>query len=128
MAPATQVDPDGFLFQVPLEIQKRVWGVEEFEAALSYVPIADGEDDLFAGLGSPAEADTLAVRRDLAIVHDGRATEEPQPEDATSETEHRHGDSSDTHVDEDGTDAAAGAGVTPAADSDTDHDTEKADA
>ena len=50
LAHATQVDPDGFWFQVPLEIQARVWGVEEFEAALSYVPVAEGEDDLFAGL------------------------------------------------------------------------------
>src|SRR3954464_14205600 len=103
MAPATQVDPDGFLFQVPLEIQKRVWGVEEFEAALSYVPIADGEDDLFAGLGSPAEADAGAVPHAPPTVPAGRPTDEPQPEDAASEAAHRHGDSSDTHVDEDGT-------------------------
>ncbi len=81
LAHATQVDPDGFWFQVPLEIQRRVWGVEEFEAALSYVPIADGEDDLFAGLGSPAEADALATRPDLELVHDGRITEEPEVEE-----------------------------------------------
>ena len=81
IAHATQVDPDGFWFQVPLEVQQRVWGVEEFEAALSYVEIADGEDDLFAGLGTPAEADALATRTDLELVHDGRTTEEPEPED-----------------------------------------------
>src|SRR3954464_12748332 len=122
MAPATQVDPDGFLFQVPLEIQQRVWGVEEFEAALSYVPIADGEDDLFAGLAWPAGAAALAVRRALAIVNDGRPTDEPQPEDAASETAQRHGDSADTHVDEDGTGPSAADG-----DADAGHDTERAD-
>ena len=113
MAHATQVDPDGFWFQVPLEIQTRVWGVEEFEAALSYVEIADGEDDLFAGLGTPAEADALATRTDLELVHDGRISDEPEPEEAQQESGRAHGDSSDTHTDE-GDDA--------------DSDSEKADA
>jgi mycothiol S-conjugate amidase len=128
MAHATQVDPDGFWFQVPLEIQKRVWGVEEFEAAVSYVPIAEDEDDLFAGLGSPAEADALATRPDRQVAYDGRvstgaetdaetdsetdAEAQAGAESADAEAEgegvagaaHAHresGDSSDTHVDED---------------------------
>lgn len=75
LAHATQVDPDGFWFKVPLEIQQRVWGVEEFEPALSYVPIADDESDLFAGLGTVAEADALATSDDLRIVFDGRVDE-----------------------------------------------------
>ncbi len=61
-AHATQVDPDGWWFAVPPEVEREVWPVEDFEAAISYVPIADGEDDLFAGLGEPAQADELARR------------------------------------------------------------------
>src|SRR6476659_5424983 len=108
MAHATQVDPDGFWFQVPLEIQRRVWGVEEFEAALTYVPVADGEDDLFAGLGSPAEADALATQRDLEIVYDGRISDEPEAPEEAEVRGHAHGDSSDTHLDEDGDHADPG--------------------
>ena len=50
LAHATQIDPDGTWFRVPREVQAQVWPTEEYEAALSYVPIAEGEDDLFAGL------------------------------------------------------------------------------
>ena len=31
IAHATQIDPDGFFFKAPLELQKRVWPTEEFE-------------------------------------------------------------------------------------------------
>lgn len=60
LAHATQVDPDGWWFAAPLELEKRVWPTEDFEAAISYVPITEDEDDLFAGLGGPDEADRLA--------------------------------------------------------------------
>ncbi|EWS99917.1 GlcNAc-PI de-N-acetylase [Intrasporangium oryzae NRRL B-24470] len=93
MAHATQVDPDGFWFQVPLAIQQRVWGVEEFEAAVSYVPIPEEEDDLFAGLGTLAEADALATTRGLEIAYDGRISPDAEPEQ-----EEDGGDSSETHV------------------------------
>jgi mycothiol S-conjugate amidase len=54
-AHATQVDPDGRWFQVPYEIQREAWPVEEFELARSRVPTSAPEDDLFAGLrGRPA--------------------------------------------------------------------------
>ena len=72
LAHATQIDPDGTWFQVPRELQASVWPTEEYEAALSYVPIEDGEDDLFAGIRDVAEGDALATRRDLEIVHDQR--------------------------------------------------------
>ncbi len=50
-AHATQVDPDGFWFQVPMEIQQRVWPTEDYELARSHVGYPDGiEDDLFAGV------------------------------------------------------------------------------
>ncbi|WP_460826827.1 mycothiol conjugate amidase Mca [Nostocoides australiense] len=61
IAHATQIDPDGWFFTVPREMQQRVWPFDEYEAAASYVPVAEGEDDLFAGLGSLAEADALAL-------------------------------------------------------------------
>jgi mycothiol S-conjugate amidase len=108
LAHATQVDPDGFWFQVPLEIQQRVWGVEEFEAAVSYVPVEEGEVDLFAGLGSPAEADARATRTDLEVAYDGRIAVEPEPEVEGAAPGHGDGDSSDTHVDEAETDATSG--------------------
>jgi mycothiol S-conjugate amidase len=107
MAHATQVDPDGFWFQVPLAIQQRVWGVEEFEAALSHVPIAEGEDDLFAGLGSVAEADALATSAELEIAYDGRLAPDPDDE-ADAESADASGDSSDTHIDADDADETDG--------------------
>ncbi|MFQ6171783.1 mycothiol conjugate amidase Mca [Oryzobacter sp. R7] len=73
LAHATQVDPDGTWFRVPREVQARVWPTEDFEAALSYVPIAEGEDDLFAGLPDDvAEADALATSGGLTAVLDTR--------------------------------------------------------
>ena len=72
LAHATQIDPEGPWFAAPRDLQTEVWPWEDFEAALSYVPIAEGEDDLFAGLGSPEEADRLATSRDLSLAHDGR--------------------------------------------------------
>lgn len=49
-AHATQVDPDGRWFHVPLEIQQRVWPTEEYELARSAVTSELPEDDLFAGV------------------------------------------------------------------------------
>ncbi len=73
LAHATQVDPDGSWFRVPREVQQEVWPTEEFEAAASYVPVVEGEDDLFAGLPEDtAEADALATSRSLRLVHDSR--------------------------------------------------------
>jgi len=46
----TQVDPDGFWFKVPSEIQRSVWPTEDFELARSFVDTAAPEDDLFAGV------------------------------------------------------------------------------
>ena len=36
-AHATQVDPDGFWFHVPMELQQQVWPTEDFELARSLV-------------------------------------------------------------------------------------------
>lgn len=60
LAHATQVDPDGMWFAASVELEQRVWPTEDFEVAISYVPIAADEDDLFAGLGDGPAADALA--------------------------------------------------------------------
>src|SRR5699024_12367126 len=50
LAHATQIDPDGFFFAVPRDIERRVWPYEEYELARSLVDSEVPEDDLFAGL------------------------------------------------------------------------------
>ena len=51
----------------------QVWPTEDYEAALSFVPIAPDEDDLFAGLPADVQAaDALATSGNLTIVHDTR--------------------------------------------------------
>jgi mycothiol S-conjugate amidase len=50
LAHATQIDPDGQWFAVPLEIQKAGWPTEDFELVRSAVPVTLPESDLFAGL------------------------------------------------------------------------------
>ena len=50
LAHATQIDPDGFWFAVPREIQERVWPHEDFELVDSKVRTTLPEDDLFAGI------------------------------------------------------------------------------
>ena len=72
LAHATQIDPDGAWFKVPRDVQSKVWPTEEYEAALSYLPIAQGEDDLFAGIPDAATGDALATKDGLEVVHDGR--------------------------------------------------------
>jgi mycothiol S-conjugate amidase len=55
MAHATQIDPDGPFFHIPLDIQRRVWPTEDFELVESHVESPLPEDDLFAGIrGTPA--------------------------------------------------------------------------
>jgi mycothiol S-conjugate amidase len=49
-AHATQVDPDGLWFAMPLEMQKTTWPTEDFELAFTTVESNTPEDDLFAGL------------------------------------------------------------------------------
>ena len=49
-AHATQVDPEGHWFRVPLKIQQKTWPTEDYELVVSHVPTTRPEDDLFAGL------------------------------------------------------------------------------
>jgi mycothiol S-conjugate amidase len=50
LAHATQVDPNGWFFSIPLDIQRAVWPTEDFELARSIVDSDVPEDDLFAGV------------------------------------------------------------------------------
>ncbi len=50
IAHATQIDPDGFFFKAPLDLQRKVWPTEEFELVSSQVETTLPEDDLFAGI------------------------------------------------------------------------------
>lgn len=50
LAHATQIDPDGAWFHVPMELQKEVWPTEDYELAQSRVDTSLPEDDLFAGI------------------------------------------------------------------------------
>jgi mycothiol S-conjugate amidase len=54
LAHATQVDPNGWFFAMPLAIQRQVWPTEDFELARSLVDSALPEDDLFAGVRESA--------------------------------------------------------------------------
>jgi mycothiol S-conjugate amidase len=53
-AHATQIDPNGRWFQVPMELQQRVWPTEDYELARSLVDTEETNehpgDDLFAGV------------------------------------------------------------------------------
>ena len=49
-AHATQVDPNGFWFRCPLEVQRAAWPTEDYHLARSVVDTELPEDDLFAGI------------------------------------------------------------------------------
>ncbi|GAB37429.1 mycothiol S-conjugate amidase Mca [Gordonia sputi NBRC 100414] len=55
-AHATQIDPNGMFFAVPLEWQQRLWPTEEYELAQTRVTTAIPETDLFTGVSLDDEA------------------------------------------------------------------------
>jgi mycothiol S-conjugate amidase len=59
-AHATQIDPNGRWFQMPMEMQQRVWPTEDYELARSLVDTDETNqhpgDDLFAGVRERVEA------------------------------------------------------------------------
>ncbi|MET1005718.1 MAG: mycothiol conjugate amidase Mca [Propionibacteriaceae bacterium] len=59
LAHATQVDPEGSWFSVPLDAHREAWPTEDFELVRSLVETTVPEDDLFAGIAVPA-GDALA--------------------------------------------------------------------
>ncbi|PZS13719.1 MAG: mycothiol conjugate amidase Mca [Pseudonocardiales bacterium] len=56
LAHVTQVDPKGWFFSVPLDLQREAWPTEEFELARSLVDSTIPEDDLFAGVRDSVQA------------------------------------------------------------------------
>ena len=50
LAHATQIDPKGWFFAVPHEIQAEAWPTEDYQLVTSSVETSIPEDDLFAGL------------------------------------------------------------------------------
>jgi mycothiol S-conjugate amidase len=54
IAHATQVDPDGRWFAVPIDLQQAAWPTEDFQLVRSLVDTALPEDDLFAGVREKA--------------------------------------------------------------------------
>lgn len=50
IAHATQIDPEGHWFSVPLDVQQHAWPTEDYELVHSEVPSSVPEDDLFAGI------------------------------------------------------------------------------
>ena len=50
LAHATQIDPDGPWFAVPLAVHQAAWPTEDFELARNVLDSAVPEDDLFAGI------------------------------------------------------------------------------
>ena len=50
LAHATQIDPDGFWFAIPRELQTQAWPTEDFELVTSHVGPIGPEDDLFEGI------------------------------------------------------------------------------
>ncbi|HET7172688.1 MAG TPA: mycothiol conjugate amidase Mca [Nocardioidaceae bacterium] len=50
LAHATQIDPDGHWFAIPLDLAQEAWPTEDFELARSLVSVTLPEDDLFAGV------------------------------------------------------------------------------
>lgn len=49
-AHATQIDPQGFFFAIPRDVEAASWPTEEYELAVSHLPTTLPEDDLFAGI------------------------------------------------------------------------------
>ncbi len=63
-AHATQIDPDGRWFAVPMDAQRAAWPTEDFQLARSLVPVGEGiEDDLFAGIRPDAQTDSSEITR-----------------------------------------------------------------
>jgi mycothiol S-conjugate amidase len=50
LAHATQIDPNGFWFACPLDVQRAAWPTEDYHLARSLVDTELPEDDLFAGV------------------------------------------------------------------------------
>jgi mycothiol S-conjugate amidase len=54
LAHATQIDPEGFWFACPRDVQQAAWPTEDYHLARSLVDTEKPEDDLFAGVRDSA--------------------------------------------------------------------------
>jgi mycothiol S-conjugate amidase len=63
LAHATQIDPDGPWFSVPLDLQIETWPTEDWQLVRSLVDSELPEDDLFAGVAQPAGGSANGSRR-----------------------------------------------------------------
>jgi len=65
LAHASQIDPNGHWFAVPMDIQRRAWPTEDWQLVYSAVPTYIPETDLFAGLrpgsSAPDPTDTWTI-------------------------------------------------------------------
>ncbi|MGB3827314.1 MAG: mycothiol conjugate amidase Mca [Ornithinimicrobium sp.] len=93
LAHATQVDPDGMWFAIPMDLQRRVHPVEDFELAVSLVPADLPEDDLFAGLTAGAELDQRCAsspqRAGDGTLVSAYTAPVPEPQQEVTEAAHR---------------------------------------
>jgi mycothiol S-conjugate amidase len=55
LAHATQIDPNGRWFSVPVDVQREIWPTEDYQLVRSLVESPLPEDDLFAGLRPAVE-------------------------------------------------------------------------
>jgi mycothiol S-conjugate amidase len=56
-AHASQIDPTGFFFAAPRDIEAKVWPWDEYELANARIPVSLPENDLFAGIRGTAAVD-----------------------------------------------------------------------
>jgi mycothiol S-conjugate amidase len=63
LAHATQIDPHGPWFLVPLDVQIEAWPTEDWQLVRSLVDTELPEDDLFAGIAEPASSSGNGVSR-----------------------------------------------------------------
>lgn len=108
-AHATQVDPDGFFFAIPMDLQREVAPTEDYELAVSLVPVELPESDLFAGLIDSGDIDAIcqaSVPRDeegnpvaayTAPVPPPASVEPVDEESTDDDLRHREGHSDGEH-------------------------------
>jgi mycothiol S-conjugate amidase len=62
LAHATQVDPEGPWFSVPLDVQIETWPTEDWQLVRSLIETELPEDDLFAGVAMPSHGSGNGAR------------------------------------------------------------------
>ncbi|MDQ3628333.1 MAG: mycothiol conjugate amidase Mca [Actinomycetota bacterium] len=72
IAHATQIDPEGAWFSIPLEVQQQTWPTEDYELVRSLVDVEVPEDDLFAGLREVPNGPDAVAQQVIADLAAGR--------------------------------------------------------